>query len=72
MDVATRQKTYEVRRDRAEVMVIAAIVLCTLGAWLNVDQLLTPGVGVREGLLAEMVRTRFGAETVPSDRAAQA
>ena len=45
MDVATRQKTYEVRRDRAEVMVIAAIVLCTLGAWLNVDQLLTPGVG---------------------------
>ena len=46
-------------RDRADVMGIAAIVLVTLGRYLNVRNFAIPSVGVREGLLQEIAREAF-------------
>jgi exopolyphosphatase/guanosine-5'-triphosphate,3'-diphosphate pyrophosphatase len=58
-DVRERMKSYAVRRDRADVMGIAAITLVTLGRYLNVDNFAIPGVGVREGVLQEIAREAF-------------
>jgi exopolyphosphatase/guanosine-5'-triphosphate,3'-diphosphate pyrophosphatase len=58
-DVRERMKSYAVRRDRADVMGIAAVTLITVGRYLNVRTLMIPGVGVREGLLQEIAREAF-------------
>jgi exopolyphosphatase / guanosine-5'-triphosphate,3'-diphosphate pyrophosphatase len=58
-DVRERMKTYGVRRDRADVMGIAAVTLITLGRYLNIRTLMIPSVGVREGLLQEIAREAF-------------
>jgi len=58
-DIRERMKTYGVRRDRADVMGIAAITLITLARYLNLRTLLIPGVGLREGLLQEIAREAF-------------
>jgi len=58
-DVRDRMKTYGVRRDRADVMGVAAVTLVTLGRYLNLRQFAIPGVGVREGLLQEIARDSF-------------
>ncbi len=58
-DVRERMKTYGVRRDRADVMGIAAITFMTLGRYLNVRTFAIPAVGVREGLLQEIAREAF-------------
>ncbi len=52
-------KSYAVRRDRADVMGVAAITFLTLGRYLNVRTFALPGVGVREGLLQEIAREAF-------------
>jgi exopolyphosphatase/guanosine-5'-triphosphate,3'-diphosphate pyrophosphatase len=58
-DVRDRMKAYGVRRDRADVMGIAAVTLITLGRYLNIRTLMIPVVGVREGLLQEIARDAF-------------
>ena len=58
-DARERMKTFRVRRDRADVLGVAAITLLTLGRYLNLRTLLVPGVGVREGLLQEIARDSF-------------
>ncbi|HEY6945430.1 MAG TPA: Ppx/GppA phosphatase family protein [Candidatus Acidoferrum sp.] len=58
-DMRERMKTYGVRRDRADVMGIAAITFITLGRYLNLRLLAVPGVGVREGLLQEIAHEVF-------------
>src|SRR6202162_3468273 len=58
-DVRARMKAYAVRRDRADVMGIAAITFITLGRYLNLRTFALPGVGVREGLLQEIAREAF-------------
>lgn len=58
-DVRERMKVYAVRRDRADVMGIAALTLITLGRYLNLRTLSIPGVGIREGLLQEIAREAF-------------
>ena len=58
-DVRERMKTYAVRRDRADVMGIAAITFITLGRYLNLRTLSIPSVGIREGLLQEIAREAF-------------
>lgn len=58
-DVRERMKAYAVRRDRADVMGIAAITFITLGRYLNLRTFAIPGVGVREGLLQEIAREAF-------------
>jgi exopolyphosphatase / guanosine-5'-triphosphate,3'-diphosphate pyrophosphatase len=58
-DVRERMKAYGVRRDRADVMGIAAITFITLGRYLNARALVIPSVGLREGLLREIARETF-------------
>jgi exopolyphosphatase / guanosine-5'-triphosphate,3'-diphosphate pyrophosphatase len=58
-DVRERMKAYGVRRDRADVMGIAAITFITLGRYLNLRTLSIPGVGIREGLIQEIAREAF-------------
>jgi exopolyphosphatase/guanosine-5'-triphosphate,3'-diphosphate pyrophosphatase len=58
-DIRERMKTYGVRRDRADVMGIAAITFVTLGRYLNIRNFLIPGVGIREGLIQEIARAAF-------------
>jgi len=58
-DVRERIRAYAVRRDRADVMGVAAITFLTLGRYLNLRTFALPGVGVREGLLQEIAREAF-------------
>jgi exopolyphosphatase/guanosine-5'-triphosphate,3'-diphosphate pyrophosphatase len=58
-NVRERMKSYGVRRDRADVMAIAAITFITLGRYMNLRLFAIPGVGVREGLLQEIAREAF-------------
>jgi exopolyphosphatase/guanosine-5'-triphosphate,3'-diphosphate pyrophosphatase len=54
LDVRGRMKAFGVRRDRADVMGVAAIILSTLAEWLDLRTVLVPGVGVREGILRDL------------------
>lgn len=58
-DVRERMKAFGVRRDRADVMAIAAIIFVTLGRYLNIQCFAIPSVGIREGLLQEIARDAF-------------
>ncbi len=62
MTVAKRRREFDVRRDRAEVMGIAALLLVRLGEWFSLRHVLIPGVGLREGLVNEIALTHFGAD----------
>ncbi len=59
LDVEGRMKMFAVRRDRAEVMGVAAIVLVTVSEWLRLRTMITPRVGVREGLLYELAAAQM-------------
>jgi exopolyphosphatase/guanosine-5'-triphosphate,3'-diphosphate pyrophosphatase len=59
LNVEQRMKIFSVRRDRAEVMGVAAIVLTTVAYWLRIRQMITPRVGVREGLLHELASSQM-------------
>lgn len=54
LDVRGRMKAFGVRRDRADVMPIAAVIFATLAEWLDLRNVLVPGVGVREGILRDL------------------
>jgi len=58
-DVRERMKSYGIRRDRADVIGIAAITFVTLGRYLNIRCFLIPSVGLREGLIHEIAREAF-------------
>jgi len=60
LNVEERMKSFSVRRDRAEVMGVAAIVLVTVAWWLRLRQMIAPRVGVREGLLYELAAAQMG------------
>ena len=59
LDVEGRIRTFGVRRDRAEVMGVAAVVLVTVAKWLRLRSMAIPGVGVREGLLHELIEAQL-------------
>ncbi|HEX9759517.1 MAG TPA: hypothetical protein VGA40_01285, partial [Candidatus Acidoferrales bacterium] len=66
-DVRRRMKAFHVREDRADVMGVAAIVFLTLARWMNIRTFLVPGVGVREGVLREMVQKHFAEEITATE-----
>ena len=68
-DVEERMEAFGVRRDRAEVMGVAAVVFTTLGEWLGARQLVVPAVGVREGILHDLAAAHFGPATAHDERA---
>jgi exopolyphosphatase / guanosine-5'-triphosphate,3'-diphosphate pyrophosphatase len=59
LDVPGRMRAFRVRRDRAEVMGIAAIIFTAVAQWLDLRSMLVPGVGVREGLLLDLVAEQY-------------
>lgn len=54
LDVEARMERYAIRRDRAEVIGVAALVLATVGRQLGLQRLHAPGVGIREAVLLEL------------------
>jgi len=60
--IVERMKLFGVRKDRAEVMGIASIVVTTLGEWLGAKKFVVPGVGVREGIVRDLARKYFEPE----------
>jgi exopolyphosphatase / guanosine-5'-triphosphate,3'-diphosphate pyrophosphatase len=67
--IEQRMEIFAVRRDRAEVMGVAAVVLAAVGEWLGVRQLIVPGVGVRDGILHDLAAAHFGPATAHDERA---
>jgi exopolyphosphatase/guanosine-5'-triphosphate,3'-diphosphate pyrophosphatase len=59
LDVEGRVKSFGVRRDRAEVMGVAGVVLLAVAQWLRIRSMVTPRVGVREGLLHELAAAQM-------------
>jgi exopolyphosphatase / guanosine-5'-triphosphate,3'-diphosphate pyrophosphatase len=55
--VDQRIEKFGVKRDRAEVLGIAALVFATAARQLGFGKLLAPGVGIREGVLIELAET---------------
>jgi len=64
-DVEKRMSKFGVRRDRAEVMGVAALVFSTVMSELELDRMVMPAVGIREGLLLELAEAHVG-DAVPS------
>jgi len=60
MDVPERMEAFLVRKDRADVKAIAAVVFTTLGRWGNLTRALVPGVGVKEGVLGDVLSSLQG------------
>jgi exopolyphosphatase/guanosine-5'-triphosphate,3'-diphosphate pyrophosphatase len=52
--VEQRMDRFDVKRDRAEVMGIAALIFATVGRQLGIQKMIAPGVGVREAVLLEL------------------
>jgi exopolyphosphatase/guanosine-5'-triphosphate,3'-diphosphate pyrophosphatase len=67
--VEERMEVFGIRRDRAEVIGVAAVIFTTLGEWLGVRQFIVPAVGVREGLLHDLAAAHFGPATAHDERA---
>jgi len=55
--VQERMDKFGVKRDRAEVLGVAALVFATVARQLGIAKLVAPGVGVREGVLIELAET---------------
>jgi exopolyphosphatase/guanosine-5'-triphosphate,3'-diphosphate pyrophosphatase len=55
--VDERMKKYEIKRDRAEVIGIAALVFATAARQLGISKLVCPNVGIREAVLLELAET---------------
>ncbi len=71
LDVDGRMKAYGVRRDRAEVMGVAAIVLVTVAKWMRIRTMMIPRVGVREGLIYDLAAAQMAPpQVMPEQRKA--
>jgi exopolyphosphatase/guanosine-5'-triphosphate,3'-diphosphate pyrophosphatase len=66
-DVPHRMKIFRVRRDRAEVMGIAAAVLAALARYLNLRSFIVPCVGVREGILLDLMAAQYSGAAVSDE-----
>ncbi len=59
LDISGRMRVFRLRKDRAEVVGIAAVIIYTVAKWLDLRSKLVPGVGVREGLLLQVVAEQY-------------
>src|SRR4051812_589999 len=57
VSIEDRMAQFGVKRDRAEVLAIAALVFATAARQLGISRLVAPGVGVREAVLLELAET---------------
>ncbi len=58
-NVQERIEYFKVRKDRAEVMGVASIVLMNFAEWFQISKMVVPGVGVREGIIQDLVEEHF-------------
>jgi exopolyphosphatase/guanosine-5'-triphosphate,3'-diphosphate pyrophosphatase len=72
LDVPGRMRVFGVRKDRAEVMGIAAIVITAVAKWLSLRSMLVPGVGVREGLLLDLLAEQYSGGAVTEEEKGRA
>ena len=72
LDVPGRMRVFRIRKDRAEVIGIAAIFFNTLAKWLDLRTLLVPGVGVREGILLDLVAEQYSVRTTSEEEKGRA
>jgi exopolyphosphatase/guanosine-5'-triphosphate,3'-diphosphate pyrophosphatase len=56
-EIEHRMARFDIKRDRAEVIGIAALVFATAARQLGVQRLVTAGVGVRDGILFNLAQT---------------
>jgi exopolyphosphatase/guanosine-5'-triphosphate,3'-diphosphate pyrophosphatase len=59
MTPAARERAYELRADRADTIVPAAAIFLRLADALDVGEISAPGVGVKDGILNELVERHF-------------
>ncbi len=55
--VKDRMRLWDVRRDRAEVMGVAAVIIAAAAAELGLSRLFVPGVGIRDAVLLDLAET---------------
>jgi exopolyphosphatase / guanosine-5'-triphosphate,3'-diphosphate pyrophosphatase len=55
--VEDRMARLGIRRDRAEVIAIAALVFATVGRQMGISRFVAPGVGIREAMLLELAES---------------
>lgn len=55
--VEERMQKLGIRRDRAEVISVAALVFATVGRQLGISRFVAPGVGIREAVLLELAES---------------
>jgi exopolyphosphatase / guanosine-5'-triphosphate,3'-diphosphate pyrophosphatase len=72
LDVPGRMRVFRIRKDRAEVIGIAAIIFNTLAKWLDLRTMLVPGVGVREGILLDLVAEQYSVRTTTEEEKGRA
>ncbi len=51
LSVEERMKKYNIKKDRAEVIVPALLIYTSIFKWCNVDQVLVPKIGLADGLI---------------------
>lgn len=54
-----RRETYQLRPDRADTIVTASSIFLRVAELLKVPAIVAPGVGLKEGILAELVEKHF-------------
>ncbi|MGH9690707.1 MAG: HD domain-containing protein [Candidatus Acidiferrales bacterium] len=72
LDVPGRMRVFRVRKDRAEVMGIASIIIGAVAEWLELRSMLVPGVGVREGMLLDLVAEQYSYAPVSEEEQGRA
>jgi exopolyphosphatase/guanosine-5'-triphosphate,3'-diphosphate pyrophosphatase len=55
--VEERMQKLGIRKDRAEVISVAALVFATVGRQLGIARFVSPGVGIREAVLLELAES---------------
>jgi exopolyphosphatase/guanosine-5'-triphosphate,3'-diphosphate pyrophosphatase len=59
MPAKERRERYDLRGDRVDVIVPAAYVLTAIADAVGAREMLTPGVGLKDGILAELIDRAF-------------
>jgi exopolyphosphatase/guanosine-5'-triphosphate,3'-diphosphate pyrophosphatase len=60
LSVAERRKRFNLRPDRADVIVPATYIIRRLSQVFDIRRIAAPGVGLREGLLYQLVAQHYG------------
>ncbi len=67
LDIPGRMRAFRLRRERAEVLGIAAVVINAIARWFDLRSMLVPGVGVREGLLLQIVAEQYSGGAISGE-----